>query len=223
MGRPGVYDKLLKIPLFTGMSMTELESVVGETRLLFRKVERGERVASDGDPCGRLVILVEGRLCMTTTSDDHGLAVEEEMSGCHVLQPECAFGLRQRFTHTYQALTACSLISIDKKEALRLTSASLIFRLNMINLISTRLQKVNAKVWRRPPRTLQESIVRFLSDHCLIPTGRKVFRLKMARMALELHEDRRKVSRCLNALQDRGMLTLHRCRIEVPSLEDLVP
>jgi CRP-like cAMP-binding protein len=223
MGRPGVYDKLLKIPLFTGMSMTELESVVGETRLLFRKVERGERVASDGDPCGRLVILVEGRLCMTTTSDDHGLAVEEEMSGCHVLQPECAFGLRQRFTHTYQALTACSLISIDKKEALRLTSASLIFRLNMINLISTKLQKVNAKVWRRPPRTLQESIVRFLSDRCLFPTGRKVFRLKMARMALELHEDRRKVSRCLNALQDRGMLTLHRCRIEVPSLEDLVP
>ena len=160
---------------------------------------------------------------MTTTSDDHGLAVEEEMSGCHVLQPECAFGLRQRFTHTYQALTACSLISIDKKEALRLTSASLIFRLNMINLISTKLQKVNAKVWRRPPRTLQESIVRFLSDRCLFPTGRKVFRLKMARMALELHEDRRKVSRCLNALQDRGMLTLHRCRIEVPSLEDLVP
>ena len=223
MGRPGVYDKLLKIPLFTGMSMTELESVVGETRLLFRKVERGERVASDGDPCGRLVILVEGSLCMTTTSDDHGLAVEEEMSGCHVLQPECAFGLRQRFTHTYQALTACSLISIDKKEALRLTSASLIFRLNMINLISTKLQKANAKLWRRPPRTLQESIVRFLSDHCLFPTGRKVFRLKMARIALELHQDRRKVSRCLNALQDRGMLTLHRCRIEVPSLEDLVP
>ena len=223
MGRPGVYDKLLKIPLFTGMSMTELESVVGETRLLFRKVERGERVASDGDPCGRLVILVEGRLCMTTTSDDHGLAVEEEMSGCHVLQPECAFGLRQRFTHTYQALTACSLISIDKKEALRLTSASLIFRLNMINLISTKLQKANAKLWRRPPRTLQESIVRFLSDHCLFPTGRKVFRLKMERIALELHQDRRKVSRCLNALQDRGMLTLHRCRIEVPSLEDLVP
>ena len=222
MARPGVYDKLLMIPLFTGMSMAELEAVVGETRLLFRKVERGERVASDGDPCGRLVILVEGHLCMTTYSDDHGLAVEEELSGCHVLQPECAFGLRQRFTHTYQALTACSLISIDKKEALRLTSASLIFRLNLMNLISTNLQKANAKVWRRPPRTLQESIVRFLSDHCVFPTGRKVFRLKKDRIALELHENRRKVSKCLNSLQERGLLTLHRCRIEIPSLEDLI-
>lgn len=221
MGRIGAYDKFRMIPLFTGMSMSELEAIVGETRLLFRKVEPGERVASDGDRCGRLVILVEGHLRMLTVSDDHALTVEEELSGCHVLQPECAFGLRQRFTHTYQALTACSLVSIDKKEALRLTSASLIFRLNLINLISTTLQKANSKAWRRPPRNLEERIVRFLSDHCLFPTGKKVFRLKMERMALELNENRRTISRGLNALEKRGVLTLRRCRIDVPALENL--
>lgn len=221
MGSIGVYDKFRMIPLFTGMSVAELEAVVGETRLLFRKVERGECVASDGDRCGRLVILVEGHLRMLTVSDDHALAVEEELSGCHVLQPECAFGLRQRFTHSYQALTPCSLVSIDKKEALRLTSASLIFRLNLINLISTNLQKASGKMWRRPPRDLEERIVRFLSDHCLFPTGKKVFRLKMERMALELNENRRTISRGLNALEKRGVLTLRRCRIDVPALENL--
>ena len=222
MGRTGVYDKLLKIPLFTGMSMTELEAVVGETRLFFRKVEQGERVASDGDPCGRLVILVEGHLRVITFSDDRALAVEEEMSGCHVLQPECAFGLRQRFTHTYEALTPCSLISIDKKETLRLTSASLIFRLNLINLISTTLQKAGGKGWRRPPQCLEERMVRFQSDHCSFPTGKKVFRVKMERIAMEINENRRKVSQCLNAMQDQGKLTLRRGRIEVPALENLM-
>ncbi len=221
MGQTGAYDKLLMIPLFTGMSKTELEAVVGETRLLFRKVERGGCVAFDGDPCGRLLILVEGHLRMTTFSDDRALAVEEELTGCHVLQPECAFGLRQRFTHTYKAVTPCSLISIDKKEALRLTSASLIFRLNLINLISTTLQKAGAKGWRRPPRTLEGRIIRFLSDHCLFPAGRKVFRLKKERLALEVNDNYRKVSQALNDLQRRGLLTLSRCRIEVHALENL--
>ncbi len=221
MGRLEVYDKLLMVPLFTGMSVRELESIVGATRLLFRKVERGDLVAADGDPCGRLVILVEGRLCMMTQADDHALTVEEELSGGHVLQPECAFGLRQRFTRTYRALTACSLISIDKKETLRLTSDSLIFRLNLMNLISTTLQKENRKAWRRPPRSLEERVVRFLADRCFFPTGRKVFRVTMARLAQEFDEDRRTISQALNALQDRAVLTLHRGRIEVPALENL--
>ena len=221
MGRIGVYDKLLMIPLFTGMSLTELDGIVGETRLLFRKVEEGERVVSDGDRCGRLVILVEGSLRMSTVSDDHALTVEEELSGCHVLQPECAFGLHQRFTHTYQALTPCSLISIDKKEALRLTSVSLIFRLNLINLISTTLQKENGKAWRCPPRSLEERVVRYLSDHCFLRTGKKVFRVKKERLAQDLNEGQRQVSGCLKVLQDRGLLTLHRGRIDVPALENL--
>ena len=66
--------------------------------------------------------------------------VVEEQSGCHVLQPECAFGLRQRFTRTYKALTTCNLISIDKNETQRLTPASLIVRLNRMNRLATRRQ-----------------------------------------------------------------------------------
>lgn len=221
MRRIGVYGKLQMIPLFTGMSQTELETVVGQTKLLFSKVDRGEDVIEEGDRSGRLVFLVDGSLLVKTLSDDHAYAVEEELSGCRVLQPESAFGLKQRFTHTYHALTACSLVSIAKNDALRLTSVSLIFRLNLMNLISTALQKECGKVWRKPPESLQDRVSRFLADRCQQPSGKKVFKIKLQRMALELNESCRKVSECLHAMQEKGLVTLGRGRIVVPALEKL--
>lgn len=221
MERLGVYDKLLMIPLFTGMGKDELEHIVAKTKLLFQKVEKDEVVVSEGDRCGSLWLLLEGTLLVETRSDDHGFMVVEEQSGCHVLQPECAFGLRQRFTRTYKALTTCNLISIDKNETQRLTTASLIFRLNLMNLLSTRLQKEGHKAWRPTPHDLRQRIVRFMADHCQHPSGRKIFKIKMQRLADEVNDSRRNVSQCLNVMQQNGLLLLRRGQIEVPALEKL--
>ena len=49
MKRLGVYDKLLMIPLFTGMGKDELEHIVAKTKLLFQKVEKDEVVVSEGE------------------------------------------------------------------------------------------------------------------------------------------------------------------------------
>lgn len=217
----GLYDKLLMIPLFTGMSKNELEQIVEKTKFLFRKVEKGNYVAREGDICARLVFQLDGCLLVETHSADHSFSVAEEQTGCHILQPECAFGLRQRFVHSYQALTACNLISIDKSETLRLASDSLIFRLNLINILSTSLQKESSKTWRQAPRSLEDRIVRFFVDHSIHPTGRKIFKLKMERLAEELNESRLNVSRCLNAMQRRGWLRLNRGLIDVAALEHL--
>lgn len=217
----GLYDKLLMIPLFTGMDKSELEHIVGKTKFLFRKVKAGEVVVQEGERCGCLLFLLEGTLHMETFSDDRRYSVVEQQSGCHILQPECAYGLRQRFTHTYRAVTTCSLISLDKNETQRLTSMSLIFRLNLINLISTNLQKENHKVWRPTPSDLRQRLVRFMTDRCLHPHGPKVFRIKMEHLAEEVSDNRLHVSQCLHAMQHDGLLRLYRGYIDVPALERL--
>jgi CRP-like cAMP-binding protein len=44
----------------------------------------------------------------------------------------------------------------------------------------------------------------------------------MTRLAAELNESRLEISRTLNEMQDEGLLTLHRGRIEIASLEHLL-
>lgn len=218
----GFYEKLVRLPLFTGMSRDELGHVVEKTKFLFKKADKGCVIAQEGDPCGQFVFLIDGRVEMETWSADHSYCVFEEQKAFDCLQPEATFGVSQRFTHTFRAMTCCSLISINKTEVLRLASSSLIFRLNLLNLISTSLQKQSRQAWWALPRNLEERVCRFFSLHCRYEVGRKVFKIKMNTLAALLNDNRLHISQCLNELQTRGQLLLSRGTIVIPALEKLL-
>jgi CRP-like cAMP-binding protein len=217
-----LYDQLLQFPLFQGMSHDDLERVAGHTRFGFVKIQAGQRIVADGDPSTHLHFLISGTLKAETSSADHAYTVEERIQAPYLLQPEAIFGYQQRFTHTFTAFTHTSLITIDKSEVVRLSEEFLVFRLNLLGLIATQSQKLAANPWRRPPGTLESRIVRFFVSHCLYPAGPKTFRILMNRLADELNDSRLDISRALNRMQQNSLITLHRGRIEIPSLERLL-
>ena len=132
------------------------------------------------------------------------------------------FGLFKTFTHTLTALTEVSIISIDKNELLQLASNSVIFRLNLVNSLSTSVQKMRNDLWRHEPTDLTLRIISFFRRRCVIPSGSKMFYIKMTVIADILNDNRFNVYRALNDLQSRGLVILHRDRIEVPAMQDLL-
>ena len=69
---------------------------------------------------------------------------------------------------------------------------------------------------------MMDCIVRFFFSHCLYPAGAKTFYILMTQMGQELNDSRLDISRALNQMQEDGLLTLHRGRIEIPMLEQLL-
>lgn len=221
MQQTDLYNKLVALPLFMGMSRSELEQVIAQTKFEILHVSRGETIVAEGDKGGRLLLLAEGEAEMLTTSDDRSYTVTEWVKAPATIQPEHTFGLTQRYTCTLRATTACSMLSISKTEVLKLTDDSLIFRLNLLNMLSITLQKRSHDVWRSTPHTLDDRICRFLTAHCTHPGGRKIFKIKMTRIAEEVNASRLQVSQALKRLQDKGLIKLFREKIEIPSIEFL--
>ncbi len=222
MAENGLYDRLLMLPLFLGMSRNDLQQVAGQTRFDFRKFSGDTLIVKEGDACRQLYFLLGGEISVTTEADNHGFRVEEDLSAPEIFQPECIFGLSQRFTHTYVAKTDCSMMCIDKLEVMKLSDQFEIFRINLLNLISTLTQKQSRRIWKVPPKTLEERIIRFFETHCVRPAGEKMLYIKMNRIAEELNDSRLDVSRALNAMQDKQLLHLYRGRIHIPALEKLI-
>lgn len=222
MAENGLYDRLLMLPLFLGMSRNDLQQVAGQTRFDFRKFTAGTLIVREGEACKYLYFLLSGEVTVITEADNHGFRIEEDLSAPETFQPECIFGLSQRFTHTYLAKTACSMICIDKQEVMKLSNQFVIFRINLLNLISTLSQKQTRKVWKVPPRTLEERITRFIEAHCVRPAGEKMLYIKMSRIAEELNDSRLDISRALNTMQANQLLHLYRGRIHIPALEKLI-
>lgn len=216
------YDHLLQFSLFQGLSRAELLQMAGNTKFGFRKVAAGKPVVKAGDACQGLFFLISGQLTMVTHSDDRRYRVEEQLSAPWLLQPEVLFGAQPRYGCTVTTATEAHFITLSKDEVLRLSDDFLIFRLNLLNLLSTQSQRRGRQQWRRAPQDLRQRIVRFLLDHCVYPAGSKMVHILMEQLALEVNDSRLDVSRALNAMQADGLLILHRGRIEIPSLERLL-
>lgn len=217
-----IYDRLLQFPLFQGMSHADLMQVAGHTKFGFSKLAAGKRLAKEGDACEHLTFVTSGALTIETWSDDHACHVSELANAPYLVQPDCIFGLSQRYTSSYRANSDCNIITLDKQEVMLLLETQLVFRLNLINLMVSDVQRLRHSQWRSAPRTLRERITRFFFSRCIYPAGPKTFYILMNQLADDLNDSRLDISRALNEMQTDGLLTLHRGRIEIPMLERLL-
>ena len=217
-----IFDKLLQFPLFQGMSRDDLEIVAGHIRFGFLKLTAGKTVMKSGDNCRQLYFLINGSLKVRSFADDYGYHVEELISAPYIIQLESVFGYNQRYTRDFIAQTDVNFLTLDKEEVVRLTEDFLVFRVNMINHFATQTQKQMRQMWYRAPQSLEDRVVRFLTQRCLYPAGHKTFNILMTRLAEEVNDSRLNVSRILNDMQHRGLIELSRGKIEIPQLERLL-
>jgi len=217
-----IFDKLLQFPLFQGMSRDDLEIVAGHIRFGFLKLTAGKTVMKSGDNCRQLYFLINGSLKVRSFADDYGYHVEELISAPYIIQLESVFGYNQRYTRDFIAQTDVNFLTLDKEEVVRLTEDFLVFRLNMINHFATQTQKQMRQMWYCAPQSLEDRVVRFLTQRCLYPAGHKTFNILMTRLAEEVNDSRLNVSRILNDMQHRGLIELSRGKIEIPQLERLL-
>lgn len=205
-----------------GMSTAELQSIIGKTKIDFLKYADGGVVVRQGDKCGCLMALIDGIVECRTAADDGSYAVSETMHAPFVLQQDSMFGAFQQYSCTVRALSSLSLIKIEKTELLRLLDNSIIFRLNLVNSLSTKLKKVEYEQWKHSPRSLAMRIVRFFQERVLVPSGEKIFYIRITSLAKEVNDNRIRVSKALHDLQSQGLLNLYRGRIVIPAIQKLV-
>lgn len=216
-----LYDRLLGLPLFQGLSGCDIDDIVGKTKFGFHKSPANKIYRQEGEPCLALCFLLQGEMSVETSADDHGYSIIEQMESPGVLQPERLFGLVQRYSQTFTTLTPCQFMTLDKQEVLRLSDAYVIFRLNLLNILSTQSQRLSRTLWHVPGDTRQR-IVRFFASHCSRPAGPKTVHIKITRLAEEINVGRQAASDALNALQHDGLLTFSRGIIKIPALERLL-
>lgn len=212
-------DRLLELPLFLGMSRSDLNDVAAVTQCSIRRVSSGKIIVAEDDVCTQLLFLLEGEMTTERSSADNGYTLKELLRAPDVLQPECLFGLTQRYSRTFVTLNKCQILAVDKTEVIRLMEQYSIFRLNFINIVSTQAQKQARMPWRNAPQSIRQKIRRFTERHCMRPAGYKCLNIKMERLAREIGESRLNVSKELRRMQGEGLITLKRGEIGIPALE----
>lgn len=217
-----MYDTLLSLPLFQGMSQTDFNSLLQKIRLDFIRYEDGDVIIEKGNRCGSLAFLINGTVESSRSGMDGNFTFSELIEAPFLIEPYSMFGRAGSYQRTYTAIGSCSFLMVDKQYIYTELGKYNICRMNLLNILSGRVQQLDSHIWSLEGMSLRERIIRFIKGLSDIQSGQKRLAIKMNDLAMLMDATRLNVSRELNALEKDGIISLRRKEIFIPALENLI-
>ena len=217
-----MYDTLLSLPLFQGMSQADFNSLLQKIRLDFVRYEEGGSIISAGDRCKSFAFLINGTVESSREGMDGSISFMEQIDAPFLIEPYSMFGRMGSYQRSYTAVTPCSFLMVDKQYIYTELGKYNICRMNLLNILSGRVQQLDSHLWTLEGASLRDRIIRFIKGLSDTQTGIKKLSIKMNDLAVLMDATRLNVSRELNALEAQGLISLRRKEIFIPALENLI-
>ena len=215
-----MYESLLCLPYFQGMSKDDITAILGKVTLEFKRYGNGDIIFRQGEKCNKFTILTQGKVSGVNNAPDKSYSIAEELSAPLTIEPYSIFGYDTKFQRDYIAKDDCTVLSIDKQYIFGELSKHNIFTINLLNIICRKTQQTRERIWNYNSTRIPGRIVQFIANHCETQKGEKQISIKMERLAALLCETRLNISKALNEMQDAGHLTLHRGGITIHAIEN---
>lgn len=217
-----MYDNLLQLPLFQGLSKNDMTTIIEKVKLHFLTYKKGEIILQQGDPCNQLCFLLNGEVMAQAKDAHHDFSLSEILKAPYIIEPQSVFGMHTQYTATYLAYKPTSILTIDKSFIFSELCKHEIFRINYLNILSNRSQVMYQKLWNTHIGTIDEKFVNFIALRCQLPEGEKRLAVTMEDLSYLINETRINLSRLLNDLQTKELVQLKRKEIFIPRFEQLV-
>ena len=217
-----MFDTLLELPLFQGLSRDDLTRILESTHLGFDTLRIGTTFIRQDDSCKGLTFIIEGRVCQNTFSADRTWSVDEQLDARRLIGLDVLYGSTRTHRHTYTTLSPTRLLRMDKRTAGALIGYFEVFRLNVLNHLTTQAIRQTQSRWLPAPATLGGRIVAFMRQYVERPAGRKIFHISQQQLGAYLGEEYHQVGRALTKMAHNRLVVKGHRAIIIPSFENLL-
>ncbi len=153
-----MYEILMELPLFKGVSRYKISEIVGSTKFHFLKYLSGETVVSAGAPCTHIVFIISGKLRVTIANSNSRFKVSQTLEAPNVLSPEFLFGRAPFYPCSAVAVEPTSILQISKQDYTKILNSDEIFLFNFLNVLSRNAQKAVDGILAITTGSLEERI-----------------------------------------------------------------
>ena len=215
-------ETLCSLPLFLGISRSDMETILGTVKFDFRKIPSGKIIYHVNDINQHVNLLLQGSIEASHRSYDNSIQFNEILTAPVMIGADVLFGFSPHHTHQYKTKSDTQWININKKE---ITSKLLnyeIFRLNLINHLSLTKQKQERMLFEPLHEELPKRFVQYLKHNFLYPAGPKSLDCRQLDLAKALQSSSRNIGKMLASLSDKKLLKSNRSHISIPIFENLI-
>jgi len=135
-----MYETLLGLPLFAGVSHQKISEIVGKHKFHFLKYAPGHTIITEGETCTHMKSVIAGSVRLITESPDGKFRVLQTISAPDIITPDFFFGRTTHYPASAKAIDSVGILQIDKGDFLNIMNSDSIFLLNYLNILSMNAQ-----------------------------------------------------------------------------------
>lgn len=136
-----MYDVLLQLPIFQGVSRNKISELIEKMRFHFLKYPDGEKIVTSGEECNHLKFLISGEIRSELITQNEKMRISEKLQAPNVIAPEHLFGRDTYFPANLYASGTVGIMQIEKTSVVQMLQEEPIFLINLLNILSRRAQK----------------------------------------------------------------------------------
>jgi len=200
------YSILLKAPLFSGMMLTEIMSVISVTPYRIRKYKPGAMISQSGDLVSSFMMVIGGTVKGEMVDFSGRVIKIEDIPASGALASAFIFGSRNRFPVNVVAISETSLMIIEKADFIKFLKSNDKLLTNFLDMISNRSQFLTEKIKFLNFKTIRGKFAQYI----LQVAGPDKSEIKLAVTQNDLAEyfgvARPSIARVLGELENEGII-----------------
>lgn len=158
-----IYDTLMGLPLFQGISRMKLSELVEKIPFYFLKHRDGENIISVGDKCDTVLFLVSGEARIDIPCQNKRIHFLQTIAAPNVIGADYLFGKVTRYPFSVFSRGVCGTLQINKSDYINMIQGDRVFLFNILNLLSRNTQRNFAAVTSLTKGSIPERIAQMIN------------------------------------------------------------
>lgn len=216
-----MYEILMDMPLFQGISHAKISELIEKIKFNFLKYLNNEQFIAVNDSCRQLKFLISGKAKIELYNRNNRIRITETISGPNVIGAEYLFGKTTVYPYNVYADSEAGILQIEKSDYLKIIKSDSIFLFNMLNYLSRNSQTPMEAVLSLTSGSIAERLAFWITSLTYKNASDIVVHSKQKDMYTMLGIQRSSYMNTLNELKEKGYLDFSSNEILVPDREKL--
>ncbi|MGM9804508.1 MAG: Crp/Fnr family transcriptional regulator [Muribaculaceae bacterium] len=158
-----IFDTLMALPLFQGISRLKLSELVEKVPFHFSKYRDGNPIVKAGDKCNSMLFLVSGQVRIDIPCQNKRIHFIETVTAPNVIGPEYMFGKTTAYPFNVFSHGVCGTLQITKADYVNMLQTDKVFLFNILNMLSRSNQTSTASILSHTKGSICERIAQMVS------------------------------------------------------------
>ena len=136
-----MYEILMGLPLFKGVSREKISEIVEKAKFHFLKYLEGESLVAAHEACTHIKFIISGSVRLSISNYNERFKVSQTLHAPNVISPDFLFGKAPFYPCAGVAVEPTGILQISKNDYMHILNNDEVFLFNFLNVLSMNAQK----------------------------------------------------------------------------------